>query len=69
MNQFSNEELKKIYVECRTEITQEYSSDKDYLLTVYNRVFKRELGHLHYWMVKELLNEVEKEMALRFSQI
>jgi hypothetical protein len=63
----NNEVLKKIYRECK-KVLDQTDSNREYLLKVYNSIFKKELGFLHYWMVVELLNVIEKEMAFRFNQ-
>lgn len=73
MKNYTNKELVKIYNACWNifnnggEIIDENEANK--LLKVYKENFEVEivLDELHYYMVREIYEEVKEEMANRFS--
>jgi hypothetical protein len=69
MNLYSNEELVRIYLECKTELNNiNGSSQNAFLLEIYHNIKnpEKQLGYLHYYMIKEIFEEVEKELAARY---
>lgn len=66
MQSYSDELLVKIYNACKSAENNYDQGNSDFLLEIFNKFFKRDLGFLHFYMVLELFEMVEKELASRF---
>lgn len=64
---YSNEEIIKIYNQCKIAKADEKACESKYLLEVYNKLFDSTKGFLHYWMIQDVYGKVVEEIAERFA--